>query len=296
MAGPQRPKAGDIVNGEPYYPNVTDFFKNLFGFLGANQNQPATPETPTAPTTQPSGDSAAKRQVLAAKYGQAKVDSLSDAEVDTLWLQEVNSGGGNLPSSVQSDQYWIDILQDPKSSELEKQVASINLGLTNKTTGGRNLTAAELQLQNLQVQQAQSSLEEAQYQKGRRSFKEFADFLAQQISLGQLKRQEADSIWQREVDREKMRLEAPQNAASVIKTLGGGAVPSTPQRLPGFSGQTTAPEPFQPYVNAMMPQLPNDQQLGQQVQQNLPYLSQLAQQAAAMSPQYSGGAASQGGQ
>lgn len=282
MAGPGRPTHPVLGPGGNL---IEDFFKRLFGLLGQPE-EAAPPEEPSVSISPKTDDS--KRQVLAAKYGKSYIDSLADDKVDQLWLKEI-SGTNEAPTSVQTDEYWIQILQDPNSSELQKQVASINLGLS-KSPGsaplGRQLTPAELRLQEINVDIAGENLEELRYQKGRRSFKEFADFLAQQIKLGDLKRAEAQAIWEREVDREKMRLEAPQNAANVLKTLGGGAVPAGAQRLPGFSGQMTAPEPFQPYVNAMMPQLPEEAQLAGQVEQNYPQLAQWAQQAA----QISGGA------
>ena len=126
------------------------------------------------------------------------------------------------------------------------------------------------------------------YEKGRRTFKEFADYLAQEISLGNLKRQEAENVWNRELDREKLRLEAPQSAATMLKTLGGGAVPGTPQRMPGFSGQATEPQPFQPFVDAFMPQLPEEAGIYGQAGQNNPQLEEWARQAALSNP-YGGG-------
>ena len=196
--------------------------------------------------------------------------------------------GASTPTSIQKELWAVQHLNDPDPATKALAQSFYKQALASGGTSSRNLTPAELRKQELDVTKAEMDIEQSIYEKGRRTFKEFADYLAQEIQLGNLKRQEAENVWNRELDREKLRLEAPQSAATMLKTLGGGAVPGIPQRMPGFSGQMTEPQPFQPFVDAFAPQLPEEADIYGQASQNLPHLQQLAQQAALSNP-YGGG-------
>ncbi len=265
-----------------------------FDFINPFDNQPAkavpkTPEQdiPTLTQNQSTGDQGILNAILAAGGGAGgSVGNM--LPVYQSWQQERRSRGENPNDITSFITHYQTVSNKTLSADDIKDFTDYLKATASPGVSSRNLTAAELRRQEIEADISAMDLDQKIYEKGRRTFKEFADYLAQEIAMGNLKQKEAENVWNRGLDREKLRLAAPQSAATMLKTLGGGAVPNTPQRLPGFSGLSTEPQPFQPFVDAFAPQLPEEAGIAGQAQQNLPYLQQLAQQAAAMNPQFSG--------
>lgn len=101
--------------------------------------------------------------------------------------------------------------------------------------------------------------------------------LSAAVKIGELQRDQAKELFDRQLQVDKARREAPGEAASALKTLGGMAVPSG-YTFP-LTGMQTEPQSLQPFIDAVMPQIPQEYM---EMGPDPALMQQLAQAAAQM--------------
>lgn len=171
-------------------------------------------------------------------------------EQQTAWVQGQIPGGATAGSSQEERQLQGLISRGVLTQEAADQLALA--GLLKGLTGGastRTEFESERGLREAQTAEIYQRMENeplAQYLKR----------LSTAVSIGQLQRDVAKDKFDRAMQVDTARRNAPGEAASALKTLGGMAVPSN-YTFP-LTGMQTEPQSFQPFIDAVMPQIPQE--------------------------------------